>query len=511
MANGRNFLIKSTLVANCFCWYSCTPSATPKAPVPFAAARTQKLENLIHNIREGFPVPGMAVAMVCNDSVYYTASGISNSNNAAFTVNTPFLAGSVSEPMLATAVLKLADEGKVDLDEPVISYLPYFKMGGNSYKSITIKHLLTHTSGIQHYNIMWDTPSYDANAPEVTTRSIASQLPDFTNPGSRVKRSPYNYDILADVISKVTGRPFEEYLRSTVFKGLNMPYSSFMKPAKTAMPFSVNNWLSYTVKQDTLYPYNRENGGSGGFHTTAKDLAGWLFKILNHGVANQPKFVDDDVYNKMLSTQFKTGKTSAIGFGWEIVENEGQKIYIKASLYGGFSNQVILIPGKKIGVAVTSNIAGDFNPANLTRNIALWLNGKHLAEPKIPVSIAMSKELARTGNIQEAFKLYTVLKQSQSQKYDVSAAALSQFGTNLLHRVNDKPKALQALQFCVRQYPASAHARLTLAEGYVFAKDAKNTRLAINQAKMLPDDSGLKASYINYLLNNLEILEEKKS
>jgi hypothetical protein len=81
----------------------------------------------------------------------------------------------------------------------------------------------------------------------------------------------------------------------------------------------------------------------------------------------------------------------------------------------------------------------------------------------------------------------------------------------LLHRVNDKQNALKALQFCVAQYPKSAYAYLTLAEGYVFAKDAKNTRIAIDKAKKLSDDLGLKASYLNYLLNNLEILEEKKS
>jgi len=510
LACGRNFLIKVTLIAGCLGWYGCTPAKAPKVPVTFASNRTQHLENLIVDIRREFPVPGIAVAMVCNDSVYSTASGISNADNLPFTVNTPFSAGSISEPMLAMAVLELADDGKIDLDEPVITYLPYFKMGGDSYKKITVRHLLTHTSGIPHYSIMWDAPNYDANAPEITTRSISSQLPDFITPGARVKRSPYNYDILADVISKVTGKPFEEYLKSTVFAGLQMRASGFTKPAKTAMPFKVSNWLTYKLKQDTLYPYNRENGGSGGFHTTAKDMAGWIFNILHNDIANQPT-VATDVYNQMLSVQYKTGNASAIGLGWDIVEDNGEKIYIKGSQYGGFSNQVILIPGKKIGVAVTSNITSDFNPAQLSRAIAIWLSGKPLAKPKIPVSIVMSKELARTGHIQDAFMLYKTLKQTSAQKYDVSAAALSQFGTNLLHRVNDKPKALKAMKFCVAQYPSSAYAYLALAEGYVFVKDAKHTRMAIDQARKLPDDSGVKAGYLSYLLNNLEILEEKKS
>lgn len=504
LARGRTFLIKLSLFAFCLYSYSCTPPQEAKTRKPFTANKAQMLDSFIRNFRQAFPVPGLAVAVVYNDSVYTTASGISDSTNKAFTVNMPFLAGGVSEPMLAMAVLKLAHEGELNLDAPVTQYLSYFKMGGNSYQKITVRHLLTHTSGIQHYNPMWDAPNNQPNAPEVTTRSIATQMPYFDTPGSRVKRSPYNYDILADVVSKVTHQPFENYIKANVFNDLGMKRSSFKKEANTAMPFRINNWLAYTTQQDTLYPYNRENGGSGGLHTTAKDMAGWMFAILNKGQG-----VGD--VDELLSSQFKTGKTSAVGLGWDIEEQNKEKVYLKGSQYGGFSNQIILIPGKKIGVMVNSNISGDFNPANLSKLIAFWLSGKKLTQPKIPVSMPMSRALAQTGNMADAFKTYGLLKQTHPQGYDFSAAALSQFGTGLLHRVHDKPKALQAFRFCVEQYPASAYAYLTLAEGYIFSKDAKNTRLAITKARLLPDDSGTKASYLTYLLNSLEILEENKS
>jgi len=508
---GRIFLIKLTVLVACLCSYSCTPHEPLKSPKAFTKIKTQKLDQFIENFRQNFPIPGIAIAIVSNDSVYYTASGLSDEKNHPFTASTPFLAGSVSEPMLATAVLKLADEGKLDLDEPVIKYLPYFKMGGDNYKKVTVRHLLTHTSGVQHYNIMWDAPSFKANALEVTTRSISSQQPLFKVPGTRVSRSPYNYDILADVISKVTGKPFEVYLKSEVFNHLGMSASAFSKPKTTAMPFHINNWLTYTTKPDSLYPYNRENGGSGGFHTTAKDISSWMFSLLNRGRAGSTDFAGDKVYEQMLSAQFKTGKKSAIGFGWEIKEDGNQKTYIKGSQYGGFSNQVILIPGKKIGVAVTSNVAGDYNPANLSRLVAAWLNGGQLLVPKIPVSMAMGRAMAKSGNIEDAFKTYINLKSSDPDKYDFGSAALSQFGVNLLHRIHNKKKALQAFQFCVAQYPQSAYAYLNLAEGYVFIKDVKNTHIALIKAKALPDDSGVKASYVAYLQENLQILEEKKS
>ncbi|WP_345952806.1 serine hydrolase [Mucilaginibacter sp. PAMB04168] len=482
-----------------------------KTEEPFAKARTQQVDQLIKTFQSDFSIPGISLAMVSGDSVYCTTMGGANAANKPFTVNTPFLAGSISEPMLATAVLKLADDGKLDLDEPIVNYLPYFKMGGNSYQKITIRHLLTHTSGIPHYNIMWDMPNYNPNALEVTTRSIGSQLPEFKEPGTQVKRSPYNYDILADVICKVTHKPFEDYMKTNVFGALGMKSSSFIKVKGTAMPFKTSNWLTHTTKQDTLYPYNRENGGSGGFHTTATDIASWMFTLLNKGRARRAELFGSGFYDEVLSTRFKTGKSTAIGYGWEITEEKGQRIFLKGSQYGGFSNLVVLIPEKRIGVAVSSNIAGEFNPANLGKLVAQWLTGSALTQPKMPISLAMSKALARTGEISDAFKTFSALKKTEPNSYDFSAQALTQFGINLLHRVHNKQQALQAFQFCVQQYPNSAFAYLNLAEAYVVAKDARNTRLAISKAQVLPDDSGSKASYLSYLKENLEILEEKKS
>jgi CubicO group peptidase (beta-lactamase class C family) len=509
-AYSRSFLITLGLFAGCLGYYSCTPSQPLLSPHKFAEARTQQLDEFVSDFKAAFPVPGLAVAIVSADSVYYTSTGVMDDTGRPFTVNTPFMAGSISEPMLATAVLKLAGEGRLGLDDAVIKHLPYFKMGGNSYQKISIRHLLTHTSGIQHYNMMFDTPNFKANALEVTTKSIASQEPKFKVAGSRVSRSPYNYDILADLVSKVTGQPFENYVKINVFETLNMHQSSFNKMGVAAMPHHINNWMAYTTKQDTIYPYNRENGGSGGLHTTAKDMSKWMFNILNKGEAGNAGLTPQ-VYDNLLTEQFKTGKAAAIGYGWDIKEEGKEKIFIKGSQYGGFSSQVILIPGKKIGVMVGSNLSGDFNPATFARLVAVWLNGRPLKQPKIPVSMAMGKAFAKSGDIQDAFKIYASLKLSDPQKYDFGPAALSQFGTLLLHRVHNKQRALDVYRFCVAQFPSSAYAYLNLAEGYVSTKDLPNVRKAILKAKLLPDDSGTKARYLAYLIENLEILEESKS
>jgi len=158
--------------------------------IPFSKERQLNAEQFIKQLQKQLPVPGISLAMVNGDSVFCTAAGIKNENQEPLTSTTPIFTGSISEPLLATAILKLSEEGKIDIDAPVVKYLSYFKMGGSNYKNVTVRHLLTHTSGINKYEMIWDLPNFKPNAPEVTTRSIASQVPKFPTPGTRVSRSP---------------------------------------------------------------------------------------------------------------------------------------------------------------------------------------------------------------------------------------------------------------------------------------------------------------------------------
>src|SRR5690606_20147834 len=127
----------------------------------------------------------------------------------------------------------------------VVEYLPYFKMGGNAYRNIAIEHLLTHTSGIDNYTLFYDTPRFDSIALETTTRSIATQIPRWEVPRIEILRSAYNYDILADLLEKSVGKPFEEEVLERIFQPLGMLHSSFNKPDDVAQPFVTENYLDY--------------------------------------------------------------------------------------------------------------------------------------------------------------------------------------------------------------------------------------------------------------------------
>ncbi|WP_041537019.1 serine hydrolase domain-containing protein [Pseudopedobacter saltans] len=474
-----------------------------REPINFSSSRIHTLDSFANAIKELYNIPGLAFAIVHKDSVYSNTIGIKNNNGERLTINTPISMGHLSEPMLAFSVLKLAEFRKIDIKDKVIEYLPYFKMGGNGYEDITIKHLMTHTSGIDNYSLFYDTPSFEQNAPETTTRSIASQLPKWNLPEIQILRSPYNYDILADVISKVMGEPFENYIKKSVFTTLKMDSSYFYKTKKVARPFSTTDFLDYSYKQKDIYPYNRENGGSIGLHASVKDLSTWIHHILNQD--NNTRLFGEN----FLKAQFLSTPTSGIGFGWDVYKDaKGIEVFTKSSEFGGFSSQLVLIPSKKIGTIIITNINSNFDPAKFSGLLASWLNNQTDLKAKAPIYITLGKKLKETGSMDSVFTCFQNLK-TKPEFYDFSEKAALQFGSNLLHQAKLVPQAIEFFTFCTKEYPTSSKTYLNLAEAYLFNKDIEKCRVNIAKANTLPDKSGDRLAFVKYLNERIEVIEEK--
>src|SRR5690606_12099933 len=155
--------------------------------------------------------------------------------------------GNLSQLMVATAVIRLAADGRLAIDDAVVDHLPYFRLGDNDVSDITIRHLMNQTAGIPVHANLWDGPDFSDGALARTTQSIRFQQPEFIPPGSRVKRSPYNYDILADLVAKVSGVDFEDYMQTAILTPLGMANSFFPQDAgfkdTVAQPHRIVNGL----------------------------------------------------------------------------------------------------------------------------------------------------------------------------------------------------------------------------------------------------------------------------
>lgn len=475
------------------------------SPKAFKKNQQQELDNYLTDFQEAFRFPGFAVVVIKDNHLYTFSSGKSNlEKNVPFTENTLFFTGSLSELMVANGILKLAESGKINLDDKVIKHLPYFKMGGQSYQNITIKHLLTQTSGIPFHQATWDLPNFDATALELTTKSISSQLPFFNTPGSQVKRSPYNFDILADVIEKASGQKFEDFMQQEVFKPLTMSHSTFnlkeIHKLNYVTPYQIENWLTYTVDTLQYYPKNREFAGSMGWHTSIKDLSKWMYNIL-HQEETKDKFYLKNRDKDFLKAYYKTGPATSIGLGWEI---NRENIYKKNSI-GGFTSLLSLMPDKKTAIAIISNVSSDIDFEPLCYRLTTWAAGEKLPILKKPVFLALGDKLAQTHDLHSVFREYQNIKVTKLNSFDTSLDALSPLGFTLLYHLKQKDKAISFFDFCTQQFPTSSKAKLNLAEAYIINKQFSNAKQIINQLKE-KDDENIDAdqlTYLNDILNTI--------
>lgn len=468
------------------------------AATDFSANSKEVFENYLQELKKIYHLPGVEMAVVSKDSIFGTAAGIKNINGESISSSSIIAGGAFSEPVLASAVLTMAHQGILNLEDPVVKHLSYFRMGSEGYKNIKIKDLLTHTSGIDSYGISYGESSFEDNAPEITTRSISNQQLKWNYSERRVSRSAYNYDILADLVSKVSQTSFEDCVRKTLFLPLNMKSSYFYKVRDVVQLFSVDNSLIYSFKPINIYPYNRENGGSGGFHTTASDLSLWMQYVLK------------DKSLGLLEIPVQTSETSAVGYGWEVFYKDGVVFYEKETRINGFSNKIILIPSKKIGVALMANVNNDLRFLNRLDDLISFLDKNELPKLKTPIHIPMSRILAEKHSLKPVISFYQQAKANHTDAYDFKIASLEQLGVNLVHQVRNLPLAIDYYKFCVKEHSSSSGLYLNLAEAYVLNNDVEKAKEIINTALKLPDDTGFRKSFLRYLHEKIEIIEEKK-
>lgn len=133
----------------------------------------EKVELMIQRIMKSYDLPGMAIGLVKdNEIVYAKGFGVKNiQTKEPITTKSLFHMASVSKPFSATAIMQFVEQGKVQLDDPVVKHLPYFKLDDERYKEITIRHMLGHISGMPDENdYQWDKPEYDDGALEQFVR-----------------------------------------------------------------------------------------------------------------------------------------------------------------------------------------------------------------------------------------------------------------------------------------------------------------------------------------------------
>jgi CubicO group peptidase (beta-lactamase class C family) len=323
-----------------------------------------KLDSVCRSYLTRYKIPGFAVGISKNGvTLYAKGFGVKNiATQEPISSTSLFHMASVSKPFVATAILQLVEQGRIVLDSPLINYLPYFKLRSADYNKITIRQMLTHSSGIPDVaDYEWNKPQYDDSAAERYVRSLSSLALDF-EPGYDVAYSNTAFDILGDVIAKVSGMPFETYLKINILEPCGMASSTFLRAETTkdlvTSPHVMNKKGEVAVSG--VYPYNRCHAPSSTLHSNVEDMLKWACKNLNPGSQCGDPIVSDASYRLLVTAQREFDSYVDVALSWFVYSNDEQTYISHNGGDTGYTTHISIFPEDSVSIVVMSNC--DFFP-----------------------------------------------------------------------------------------------------------------------------------------------------
>ena len=320
-------------------------SDAPPESVGMSSERLQRMDAFLQKSVDQKEIPG-AVAIICRNGkiIYHKAFGSAdNTAGRAMKTDDIFRIASMSKAITSTAVMMLWEQGLFQLDDPISKYIPEFKnssvldslnMSDTTYtvksagKEITIRHLLTHTSGLG-YGVIDGDPRFRAMYKKAgivdlfTTESIKigenirklAKLPLHHVPGEKFVYSE-GLDVLGYFIEIISGMPFDVYLKTQIFDPLSMNDTYFYLPDLKANRLvkiqtkTGDKWTSFTDNfYDPDYPIKGAKmffSGGAGLSSTAKDYATFLQMYLNSGELNGKRLLSRKTIESMMMNQIGT-------------------------------------------------------------------------------------------------------------------------------------------------------------------------------------------------------------
>jgi CubicO group peptidase (beta-lactamase class C family) len=304
-------------------------------------------------------IPGMSVAILRGDSVLLARGyGLANrEHRVPATDSTLYNVGSVTKQFTAAAIVLLSQQGRFRLEDPITRYLPE---GSAVWSGVTIRHLLTHTSGIPQDTTLDYSREYSESE---LVRSAARPL-EF-EPGELESYSSTGYDLLGVIIHRVTGRFWGDFVEEHIFRPLRMRTARVNSDTDTVP----NRASGYFIVNDTLQspePVSRSINAvaGGGLSFTVRDLAHWAIG-LNHGKVLGRAGLE----LSWTPVRLNRAGTYPYGLGWNLVEQRGYRRIGHSGSWQGFHATIQRYPDFNLTVIVLLNL-GQANSEGIAVGIA---------------------------------------------------------------------------------------------------------------------------------------------
>jgi CubicO group peptidase (beta-lactamase class C family) len=303
--------------------------------------------------------PGGAVIILQDGkTIYQSAYGAANLDDGTLlTTDHIFHIASVGKQMTSLGIMMLAEEGKLNYDEPVGTNVPEVAHFGDDF---TIRRLLTHTSGLPDYDDAMQEALY-ALADEPTNEDLAVVLSEMdelpSTPGDAFEYSNPGYDLLAIVIERVSGQTFPDFMQTRIFDTLGMTHTFSLPNAQRRADPMVT--LSYTGEygEPEAYPSDDLDNlyGSGSIYTTVGDIA-----LYDEALYTEQLVSQSTLQEAFQPSELNDGSSEPYGFGWELEEWNNENYVAHSGAWLGFNSDYVRFAERHFSVIVLLNRDYDY-------------------------------------------------------------------------------------------------------------------------------------------------------
>jgi CubicO group peptidase (beta-lactamase class C family) len=354
-----------------------------------ARSQTAPLDSVERYVRAELArqnIPGLSLAILRGDSVLLSRGyGYANVElRALASDSTIYQSGSVGKQFTAAAVVMLAEEGRLSLDDSITHYFP---KPPRAWRGITIRHLLTHTSGIPDYAD--STLDLRRDYTEDQLVRLAAKMPLKFRPGERWSYSNTGYLLLGILIHRVTGTFYGEFLRDRIFTPAGMTTTRIISEADIVPNRSAGYRLEdgKLQNQEWVSP-SLNTTADGSLYFSVRDLSRWAI-ALNHKRVPSQAGLD----SSWTPVRLNDGGTYPYGFGWGIEQQRGFRRIGHRGSWQGFRTSIERYPDFNLTVVVLSNLA-EAEPESIAQGIA------GIVEPKLAAPHLFAEALPGEGSPQ---------------------------------------------------------------------------------------------------------------
>ena len=314
------------------------------------------IESVVEAAATRWEVPGLAIGILHDGQVEFGGYGVASLETGQPVVpETLFQIGSISKPFTATLVMTLVEEGRLDLDTPVVTYAPELPLADSVTRAgVTLRHLFTHMAGF-----LGDRFDDHGAGDDALARAVAAfgDLPQQTELGEVWTYCNAGFDLAGRCVERVLGVPFEVAMRERVFEPLGLERSTYFAAEAIRHPVAVGHVPhpedGWQVADP--WPIPRRSNPAGGITTNVAELLRFAAMHNRDGAIGKTRLLQPESVRMMREVHASGDYGRPWGLGWIVQEIGGRLVLEHGGATNGFKAQLLTIPELDFALAILTN------------------------------------------------------------------------------------------------------------------------------------------------------------